>query len=397
MNWRVAAVFLVAVIFAVAGLAAFFLLPLVPGFGELPRWAQAAAVLGIAWFASAGFGPGTPKRSAAVATACALAGALWVWWSAGAGIPGWEPAPVSAPENVPEGWVPFHFVSAFTYAGEEGDPVLSGLELDLPWPHVGYYSVGIPDNRFGPGSQMWSWKVKGTEEAEHLREVYSGERWEFVAWYDEDAYEYRLEENEVALVLYWERPSVWATYPNELGNNRYSRLVWLRLAIERGDETVLEKRFENGRWVITQGTRFLRFKTVEEPYQDENIMAKALISTLDEEGHPLGSLEPGETVVLEGVFLAPEENENQVRIGDYATEGYGWIPSENRWVRPLKPEENGSPLIAHGGPGAGRIGATKVLIQLSEFDNESWNLIEKFYEEFENVPLNGYTFVDRMV
>ena len=360
MNWRVAAVFLVAVIFAVAGLAAFFLLPLVPGVGELPRWAQAAAVLGIAWFASAGFGPGTPKRSAAVATACALAGALWVWWSAGAGIPGWEPAPVSAPENVPEGWVPFHFVSAFTYAGEEGDPELWGFEVYLPWPHVAKRSVGVPDNHFVPGCQYF--------------ELENGEEY----------------------VLWWDHPDIIATAPEELGSNAWSRLLWFRVAIERGDEVVLERRWENGEWVSMSGERYLLFWNVQRYGQDENIMPKAFLTMADPSTwQAVAPLKPGETVVLEGVFLAPEENENQVRMGDYATEGYGWIPSENRWAFPLKPEENGSPLLATGGPGAGYIKAEVDMILLEKFEDGDWVTVEKFYQEGENVRLNSWGFIDR--
>jgi hypothetical protein len=363
------------VLFAVSLLALSKLIPLIPGFNALPPILMFGLPLGLAWLIAAGIGSGFigGKRAATLATVCLVIAAPLVWKEEQSVEQPEEPAPVwsppiaSPPENIPENMVAFRFVSAFTYLGEEEDPPLLGLDLDLPWPHVGGWSIGIPEEDLIPGHQILG--PFGDPENENT--------WTYVDYF-------------------WERPEVRGTSPDELGSNRYSELLWVRIAIEKDNEILLEKRLENGELVTTKNTLYLRFGGVGEPYQDENIMAKAYLTMLDEEFRPKGSLLPGETVVLEGMFLAPEENENHVRIGDLATEGAFYDQLENDWVRPLKPEENGAPLVSTGWEGP--IITLEWFITLEKWTESRFEIVAKFVERAENIDGSpGYGFPDQVI
>jgi len=269
----------------------------------------------------------------------------WVW-------PDDTPAP-------PEGYVAFRFVSAFSYWGEGGSPPLNGVDWDLPWPHVGYCSVGIPDDHFVPG--YWVDWITGEE-------------------------------------IPWEiRPSVWWTKPHEIGANQFSEVVWLRVEIVKDGNTEFENTFKNGSW-SSSGSRYLNFIGISEIGNEENIMPKAQILMWERESlNPRDSLRLGETVLIRGVFYVNKENAESVRIGDLATEGAIWNPIENRWVKTLKPEEERAPMVLFGALGTGYAKNISVLVQLDMFENGAWVTVEKFYEEFENLSFNHFFFIDTAI
>jgi hypothetical protein len=65
--------------------------------------------------------------------------------------------------------------------------------------------------------------------------------------------------------------------------------------------------------------------------QDENILAKACLRMWSGEFVVRDSLDPKETVVVEGVFLVPRENENDVTLRDY-----GVVSLSGRSLKPLE-------------------------------------------------------------
>jgi hypothetical protein len=432
------------------------LFPLIPRFDTFPPIVALALPLGSAWLLAAGMGsnfvPG--KQALALATACLVVAAPVTWWSLPQQTPRlaeetqpaenapveenvpeevpaenareeenvsppefWTPPATSPPENVPENLVAFHFVSAYSYVGGGGGMPLEGLDLDLPWPHVGgWCSVGIPDNHFWPDSSIHS-KALGNDN--YLRAwasqypdavfVMHPSDWENEneppAWLPPGAtFVVRDEpwlEGYAGAIVYWKRLSVWLTYPHELGSNRYSEITWLRLAIEKEGEVILEKLYENGVWRTTKDGRYLRFRGVQEPFHDENILAKAAIRMVDEEWRPRGSLYPGETVVLEGLFLVPEDNENDVRIGDLYVEGAGWLGWtienrwENRWYILFDPGEWGQPKVSSSWEGPATI-TEEWVISLEKMVGDEFEIVEKFAERMEDVP-TGYGYIDRVI
>jgi len=342
----------VCLLFAGAFFLSSRLLALIPGFEGLPGWAPPLLSGVLAFILAAGIGEGLHRRAGAISAVCLLAalipslGTLLI----ASRKPTWEPRTPETPA-VPEGWVAFHFVSAFTNESSFG---IGGLELRLPWPHVGSWCVvGVPDANFGP-------------------------------WFDSN-------ENR-----FWNRPMAGAR-PEELGSNRYSRIVWLRIAIESPKRVEYEMRLENENWTVPKGGRYLEFQGVGEPYQNENILAKACLRMWSGEFVVRDSLGPKETVVVEGVFLVPRENENDVSIGDLATEGAFWDSSENKWVRPLKPSEKRSPHIGSFAPGDGNAEKITDFAQLERWAGNKWKIVEKFYQTSENIPICSGGFIDRVI
>jgi hypothetical protein len=341
----------VCLLFAGAFFLSSRLLVLIPGFDGLPGWVGPLLPGVLAFILAAGIGGGLHRRAGAISAVCLLAvlipslGTLLIVSKK----PVWEPKTPGAPA-IPEGWAAFHFVSAFTNESSFGIP---GLELDLPWPHVGNWCVvGVPDSNFGP-------------------------------WFDSN-------ENR-----FWNRPMAGAR-PEDLGHNRYSRIVWLRIAIESPKGVEYEMRLENENWTIPKGGRYLEFQGLMEPYEDENILAKACLRMWSGEFVVRDSLGPKETVVVEGVFLVPRENENDVSLGDLATEGAFWSSIENKWVRPLKPSERKGPLVGISAPGDGNSERVLLYAQLNRFEQGNWKTVEKFAETAENVPLYSYGFINRV-
>jgi len=245
----------VCLLFAGAFFLCSRLLALIPGFDGLPGWAGALLPAVLAFILAAGIGGGLHRRAGVISAVCLLValvpslGALLI----ASRKPTWEPRTPEAPA-VPEGWTAFHFVSAFTNESSFG---IGGLELDLPWPHVGNWCmVGVPDAN--------------------------------MRWTGMDPKDNRP----------WNRPETWFTEPEELGSNRYSRIVWLRIAIESPKGVEYEMRLENENWTVPKGGRYLEFLGVEEPYQNENILAKACLRMWSGEFVVRDSLGPKETVIV---------------------------------------------------------------------------------------------------
>jgi hypothetical protein len=109
------------------------------------------------------------------------------------------------------------------------------------------------------------------------------------------------------------------------------------------------------------------------------------------------SLGPKETVVVEGVFLVPKENENHVSLGDLATEGSVWLENESRWLRLLKTSERKSPLIRVYAPGGGNAEKATGFAQLEQWTSKQWKIVEKFLESVDNLPLYSSGFIDRVI
>jgi hypothetical protein len=343
----------VCLLFAGAFFLCSRLLALIPGFDGLPGWAGLLLPSVLAFILAAGIGGGLHRRAGAISAICLLValvpslGDLLI----ASRKPVWEPKTPEAPA-VPEDWAAFHFVSAFTNESSFG---IGGLELELPWPHVGNWCmVGVPDAN--------------------------------MQWTGMDPKDDRP----------WNRPETWFTKPEELGSNRYSRIVWLRIAIESPKGVEYEMRLENENWTVPKGGRYLEFLGVEEPYQNENILAKACLRMWSGEFVVRDSLGPKETVVVEGVFLVPRENENDVSLGDLATEGFGWLPEENRWMWPNKPSEARGPVIGVSAPGGGRAERVVELAMLERWELNKWRMVEKFTQTPENLALYTWDVIDRV-
>jgi hypothetical protein len=335
----------VCLLFAGAFFLSSHLLALIPGFNGLPGWVGSLIPGFLAFILAAGIGGGVHRRAGAISAVCLLVvlvpslGTLLI----ASRKPVWEPRTPEAPA-VPEDWTAFHFVSAFTNESSFGIP---GLELYLPWPHVGNWCmVGVPDMN--------------------------------MRWTGMDPEENRP----------WNRPETWLTKPEELGSNQYSKIVWLRIAIESPKGVEYEMRLENGNWTVPKGGRYLEFQGLMEPYQDENILAKACLRMWSGEFVVRDSLGPKETVVVEGVFLVPKENENDVTFQDYRVTGV---------TRPLEPYEIESPLIGFSAPGDGNAEKVVALSQLKRWINNRWEIVQKFLGTWDNVELYSFGYIKRVI
>jgi hypothetical protein len=285
------------------------------------------------------------------------------------------------PENIPEGYVAFRFVSAFTYVSSPGNETITNVELKLPWPYVNDSPrtgkpVGLPENLLYKAPFFIS--MGGPEHIENTDIRPS-------VYYLMDLFE--LDEN--LLEITRENGRVWYKYPF------VENLIWgvkiyfdnygmptrglpytevgfdANLKLYHGDQ--LE--WQDGRTIQLSGGRTAP-PTIEayfEPWEHNTVFAKITVK--------LSDLRPGETVSIDGVFFVAEENANKVRLDDYI---------ESEMYRTYRPAENAPELSAYWSEGTITIDA---LSQLEKLVNGNYILVVKYRETWANkvggIPYSG--------
>jgi hypothetical protein len=320
---------------------------LVPGSEGLAKEARLGVPLFLSWVVSTAVGSGLEggRWPFALPLGCLAVGFLLAFqpWTLVFKPAPWSPELPQVTAEIPENYTLFHFASAMKYV--DGDAPLSGLDADLPWPHIDFCPVGVPDTR-----------------GNFIRED-------------------------------WSRP-VWGCGSGELGQNHCSKLVWVRVAIEGKNGVEYEAKWENNNWRVTKGGRFLNFLSVAESLQNENIAAKALLGMTELDPRsgafiPRDALGVGETLVVEGTFLVPKEYEGRVRIGDNVT-------ADTFEDLVMKPSQKRAPMAVHSWQGFPTEAHIFLHSSLRVYKNRSWQPVEIFEREADNAPNGGSGFLFRL-
>jgi len=346
------------VIFAVALIVFVKLLSLVPGSNALSPLVTLGLPLVLAWLVTAGIGQNfiPTKQSLALATICLLVAAPLAYYKPWE-RPGWQPGGGEVPENVPEGYVAFHFTSSFTYVSSEGNQPITNVKLQLPWPYIDAYENGRPCPK-PVGLDNWLRKTDlyvGMVQAENTNE-YVRSVWKL----ENEGRDYYLLENAVWAVNF---PLPGVPY---IQTGFASLKLYYNDQLEWKDNQVIQ--LIGGRTVIPTITGYLEDTMSYFRFQ------KITINISD--------MQPGETISIEGTFLVAEENADKVRLDDWIASGIERV----YW----KPNQENAPEFSVDWSGAtARIAASS---QLEKVVNESFVLAVRYYEETTtgDVPPGSY-------
>jgi hypothetical protein len=334
---------LLIVIFAVALVVFVELLSLIPGASALSKLVTLGLPLALAWLVAAGIGQNfmPAKRSLALATVCLLVAsplAYYKPWERG-----WQPGGGQVPENVPEGYVAFRFVSSFTYVSSEGNQPITNVELQLPWPYIDAYENGRPCPR-PVGLDNWLRKTNlyvGMVETENINEFVRE------VWKIENA----------GLGIYTLENAVWAVNFPPPGLP-YIQTGFASLKLYYGDQ--LEWKDNQVIGLFGSRTTVPTITAYLEDWRDYTTFQKITVN--------LSDMRPGETISIEGTFIVAEENEDEVRLDD-------WIASGIDRVYWKTDQENAPEINAYWSSGDITAMATS---QLEKLVNGNFTLVVKY-------------------
>ncbi|MDI6814306.1 MAG: hypothetical protein QMD10_12330, partial [Desulfitobacteriaceae bacterium] len=270
---------------------------LIPGFKTLPAFLMLGLPLLLAWLVAAGLGQNlvSGKKSLALATVCLIVAVPLVCfkpWDRGTG---WQPDSEEVPENVPEGYVAFRFVSSFTYVSSPTNETITGVELLLPWPYIDAWENGRPCPK-PVGLDNWLVKTDVSIPLFHS----PMQDWLRQVWKLENAEP--MHDN-----FYWIENAVWTV------NLPLPGLPYTEIDFEPSLKLYFNSQLQ---WQDGQIIELLGRRTVTpaitayvEHFAPPGIFQKIRIK--------LSDMYPGETVSIEGTFLLAEMNASNIRLDDY--------------------------------------------------------------------------------
>lgn len=361
LSWKsIARASVPVIVFAVALIVFVKLLSLVPGSNALSPLVTLGLPLALAWLLVAVGGRNlmSGKQSLALATICLIVAAPLAYykpWERG-GV--WTPDHGTPPENVPEGYIAFRFVSSFTYVSSQTNETITNVKLQLPWPYIDAYENGRPCPK-PVGLDNWLRKTDlyvGMVETENVNEFVRS------VWKIENA----------GLSTYTLENTIWAVnFP--LPGLPYIQTGFASLKLYYNDQ--LE-------WKDNQVTQLLGGRTAAptitgylEDWPDYAVFQKITINILD--------MHPGETISIGGTFLVAEENADKVRLDDWIYSGMNRV----YW----KPNQENAPHISVGW-NPDRTITSRAIAQLEKLIENNYTLVVKYEEEW-NLP-SGAGLID---
>jgi len=353
------------VIFAVALIVFVKLLSLVPGSSALSPLVTLGLPLVLAWLVAAGTGQNfvPTKQSLALATICLLVAAPLAYykpWERG-----WQPGGGQAPENVPEGYVAFRFVSSFTYVSSEGDQPITDVELELPWPYIDDYENGRPA-AYPVGLDNW---LRKTDLSITLPEDNAFRQWLWEVWKLEGVPSLGEIENRPELENWYElENAVWAVNLVLPGLPYKQVLFDPSLKLYYGDQL---------QWQDNQPIALLGGRTTA-PIITGYIESRASQQIFPKITVHLSNMRPGETVAIEGTFLVAEENASKVRLDD-------WI--ECGLERTFDPQLENAPVVSWNFSPNIQIGERFLSVLKKQVDA---NWVDVVNQQFGRITTVGY-------